>query len=160
MALEEYGFELSEQYFREHCQGKYYRDFLPPILGKTDETVLQSIHKRKQILYKTYLNQVRVNQHLFRILEGIRTTYYTAIVTTASRQNCTELLEYFHKTNYFDLILTRENVTKSKPDPEGFSKVINHFKMLPNQTIIFEDSPEGINAAKNTGSNIFVIEKF
>jgi beta-phosphoglucomutase len=56
--------------------------------------------------------------------------------------------------------LTREDVTKSKPDPEGFLKAINHFKMLPNQTIIFEDSPEGIEGAQKTGSNILVVQTF
>ncbi|MDR1483227.1 MAG: HAD family phosphatase [Planctomycetaceae bacterium] len=156
-AISEHGYEISEHYFREHCQGKYYRDFLPPILGEINETTLQSIHKRKQILYKTFLNQVRINNHLFRILEGIRTTYHTSIVTTASHQNCTELLEYFHKTDYFDLILTREDVTKSKPDPEGFVKAINHFGISADKTIIFEDSPEGINAAKIKGVTVLQV---
>jgi beta-phosphoglucomutase len=159
-ALSEHGYEISEQYFREHCQGKYYRDFLPPLINGADETILQSIHQRKQELYKTHLDQVQINIHLFRILEGIRTTYYTAIVTTASRQNCTELLEHFNKTSHFDLILTREDVKNSKPDPEGFMKVINYFSMLPEQTIIFEDSPEGIDAAEKTGSSILTVQPF
>ncbi|MDR2169117.1 MAG: HAD family phosphatase [Planctomycetaceae bacterium] len=159
-ALDEHGYKISEQYFCENCQGKYYREFLPPVLGKIDESLLQSIHKRKQILYKTYLNHVRINRHLFNILEGIKNTYYAAIVTTASRQNCTELLEYFQKINCFDLVITREDVTKSKPDPEGFTKTIKHFNITPENTIIFEDSIEGINAANITGATVIQINKF
>ncbi|GHT44377.1 hydrolase [Planctomycetales bacterium] len=159
-ALEEYGFKLPEQYFRERCQGRYYREFLPPLLNGADEAVLQAVHQRKQTLYRTFLDRVRKNEHLFRFLETIRFEYATAIVTTASRKNCAELLEYFNKTAYFDIVITREDVTKSKPDPEGFIKAMTHFGKTPEQTVIFEDSPEGVTAATATGASIFSVTQF
>ena len=47
-----------------------------------------------------------------------------------------------------------------KQDPEGFIKAMDYFNIIPENTIIFEDSNVGIEAAIKSGANIFKIEKF
>ena len=73
-------------------------------------------------------------------MEALRPTHYLAVITTGSRQNATEMLDHFHCTDWFDLILTQEDVVNNKPDPEGYLKAMAHFGVDAAHTMIFEDS--------------------
>jgi beta-phosphoglucomutase len=50
-----------------------------------------------------------------------------------------------------NLILTDEDCSHGKPDPEGFLKALNGLKALPTEALVFEDSPAGIEAARRAG---------
>ena len=69
-------------------------------------------------------------------------------------------MEYFKKKELFDLILTGDDIKKSKPDPEGFLTAMKYFEIEPKDTLIFEDSPVGIEAANKSGATVFVVNKF
>lgn len=53
---------------------------------------------------------------------------------------------------YFEFILTANDYNKSKPDPECFFKGMNLLGATVDNTFIFEDSLNGLKAAKNTGA--------
>lgn len=158
-ALKEYGYSISYEYYCKHCNGRHYTVFLPDILNNNKE-LMEMIHDRKKELYHTFLNKVIVNEHLFNIIKLLKEKYYVAIVTTASKKNTFEILDYFGKRELFDLILTQEDICKSKPNPEGFIKAMNYFNIESKDTLIFEDSPVGIEAANKSGSTVFVVNKF
>lgn len=54
--------------------------------------------------------------------------------------------------SYFEFILTADDYDKSKPDPECFLKGMNLLGATVDNTFIFEDSLNGLKAAKNTGA--------
>lgn len=157
-ALNHYGYNLEYEYFCRECNGLSYKRFLPPIIN--DDTLLEPIHKLKKDLYSKNLERAKINEHLFNIIELIKDKYYLAVVTTASKKNCLEILEYFNKKQLFDLIISYEDIINVKPDPEGFIKAMKFFNVDQKDTIIFEDSQVGIEAAKNSGSNVFIVSKF
>ncbi len=156
-ALNEKGFSIDYEYYKNECNGRYYKVFLPSIVNN-DEEVMEYVHKRKKELYEKFLDKAIVNLHLFNILESIKKDYYLAIVTTASKKNTYDILKYFNKVELFDLILTHDDIEKSKPNPEGFLKALDYFKMDVKDAIVFEDSDVGIEAAKKIGVTIFKIE--
>lgn len=157
-ALNHYGYNLEYEYFCSKCNGLSYKKFLPPIIN--NDTLLEPIHKLKKELYSKNLERAKVNEHLFNIIELIKDKYYIAIVTTASKRNCLEILEYFKKTGLFNLIISHEDIKNVKPNPEGFIKAMDHFDIEPKETIIFEDSDVGIEAARKSKANVFVVNKF
>ena len=55
---------------------------------------------------------------------------------------------------YFDLILSNEDVKNSKPHPEIYWKAISMMQCLPEETLIVEDSPYGLLAASRSKSNV------
>ena len=157
-ALNEKGFELDYDYYKNECNGRYYKVFLPELVNN-DESVVEYVHNRKKDLYEKYLNKAIPNEHLFNILNSLKDTYYLALVTTASKKNTYDILNYFHKKELFDLILTHDDIKKSKPDPEGFIKALDYFKIKGEDAIVFEDSEVGIEAALKVGASVFKIEK-
>ncbi|KRE86362.1 haloacid dehalogenase [Paenibacillus sp. Soil766] len=153
-ALNEFGFDLEYQYFAEKCQGKHYKEFLPKILDKQgyNESLISKIHIKKQSLYFQNINHVVENKHLINILKCLSEKYYIALVTTASKKNCHDLLDYFNRKILFDLIITQEDVSKPKPNSEGYIKAMNFFGISKENTLIFEDSDEGVEAGRNAGA--------
>ena len=94
------------------------------------------------------------------MLQIMKDFYHIALVTTASQKNSEEILNFFKKRDLFELIISAEDVKNKKPDPEGFVKAMNYFNIAPKDTIIFEDSNIGIEAAIKSGANILKVEKF
>lgn len=76
-------------------------------------------------------------------------------MTTASKKNTYEVLEYFSITDLFDLILTRDDVDESKPDPQGYLLALRYFDCKAADAVVFEDSPEGIEAAERAGCDCY-----
>lgn len=158
-ALNENGYSIDYEYYCSYCNGRHYKVFLSDILNNNDK-IIESVHNRKKELYSKYLDKAIVNEHLFNIIELIRSDYNIGLVTTASKKNTYDILNHFNKLDLFDLILTHNDIEKPKPSPEGYNKAINYFNVLPKDTIIFEDALVGIEAARKTGSNVIIIDRF
>ena len=158
-ALDKYDVFIDLEYYCNYCNGRYYKEFILPLVNN-DEEKAEYIHDIKKAVYSKYLDKVKVNEHLFNIIDKIKNDYKIALVTTASKKNTYEILEYTNKIDLFDLILTSEDVKKPKPDPEGFLLAMSKYKVEPKDCIIFEDSNIGIEAARKTNSSVFKIESF
>ena len=158
-ALEEAGFSLSYEYYCKFCNGRHYTAFLPPLVGE-DKELLTRIHNKKKAVYSKYLEKAKLNQHLVSLLRAMKLEYYCALVTTASRKNCLELMNTFGLVELFDLILTQEEIPKKKPDPKGFFMAMEYFDVPTEQTIIFEDSETGVKAAEQTGADYYVVHGY
>ena len=89
----------------------------------------------------------------------MKNEYHTAVVTSGS-SNSKDILRYFGRLELFDVIFTIDDVKNGKPDPEGFLKAMEYFKVKPENTIIFEDSDVGLVAARKTGASICVVDDF
>ncbi len=157
-ALEPFGITLDKEYYVTKCNGRHYTEFLPQIMGSREH--IEAVHKAKKEIYAVNLDRSRENTHLFKIIQAMKNTYYMAIVTTASRKNATDILRYFGYQDLFEYMITQENIAKPKPDPEGFNLAIKHFGVKPADTIIFEDSSVGIQAARATGAAVMAVNKF
>lgn len=157
-ALKPYGFSLDENYFAKNCNGRHYSEFLPEIMGNSE--YIDDVHIAKKNFYKTNLLAARENFHLFNIIESIKDRYYIGIVTTASRKNTMDILKYFGRIDLFDDIVAQEDITKVKPDPEGFIIGMKKFNISKDNTVIFEDSEIGIKAAKASGASVITVSYF
>jgi HAD superfamily hydrolase (TIGR01509 family) len=52
---------------------------------------------------------------------------------------------------YFAVIRAKEDVERTKPDPALFRTAVERLEVLPEEAIAFEDSPNGILAARRAG---------
>lgn len=154
-ALENYGIKLDYDFFCQFCNGRKYSEFLPMILKSSainKQEIICQIHKEKKQNYKLFLNKAKPNKHLLKLISLTKEEYYIALATTASRENCLEILNRFEVVSFFDLISCQEDVEKTKPSPEQFNIIMAHFKINTENTIIFEDSDVGLEAAARSGA--------
>ena len=158
-AIATYGYDIDYKYYCEFCNGRHYLDFLPQITTD-DNKILTAMHKAKKAAYKKHLNKAVLNKGLVDIIRIMKSEYKTALVTTASKENCDDILNQFGIYNLFDLVITHNDITKSKPNPEGFLKAMAYFGVKPENTIVFEDSEVGLEAAKRSGAFYYKTYKF
>jgi len=75
----------------------------------------------------------------------------TGVASSSSRRWVGGHLSERGLLNYFDCIRTSDDVGHAKPDPELYHAILQCLNILTNQAIAFEDSPNGILAAKQAG---------
>ena len=147
MAFYEVGIVLTQEKYRE-CFGLRYDTFMSR-MGIFDDNVIQKIKELKKEYYPRYFEYLVPNHTL---IEWIDTFHKlggkTAIASTARRENLMNAIEHLGLAQYFDLIFAGIDVKCGKPNPEIYNKTMDALKVLPGDTLIFEDSDIGVEAAR------------
>jgi HAD superfamily hydrolase (TIGR01509 family) len=73
--------------------------------------------------------------------------YKLAVCSNSIRKTILTVLSKFDIIDRFDLILSNEDIVNSKPHPEMYWKAMSKMGVLPEETLIVEDSPYGLLAA-------------
>jgi HAD superfamily hydrolase (TIGR01509 family) len=74
-----------------------------------------------------------------------------AIASSAPRLNVDVILRVLALENDFEAIVSAEDVTAGKPDPQVFLKAAEWLGAPPSRCIVVEDAPAGIEAARRAG---------
>lgn len=80
-----------------------------------------------------------------------------ALCTNTRKEVAQKILSKLDINDTFDFSLHGDEIIHSKPNPEIYSKILYHFKTPAKQTLAFEDSVMGSNAAISAGIDTFVI---
>lgn len=64
-------------------------------------------------------------------------------------------LEYGSLQKYFQHIVTFDDVTAGKPEPEGYLKAARLLEIDPSHCLVIEDSKGGVRAGKRAGMTVF-----
>ena len=79
----------------------------------------------------------------------------TAIVTSSNNMKMAQVYKAHPDLHTLvDAILTSEDFSKSKPDPECFLKGMERLGGTPDTTVVFEDSIHGITAGRAAGAYV------
>lgn len=71
-----------------------------------------------------------------------------ACVTNSIRETTIQMLKNTGQIQYFDLIVTNEDVENNKPHPDCYNFAVEKLDIFPSDCIIVEDSPKGLEAAR------------
>jgi beta-phosphoglucomutase len=74
-----------------------------------------------------------------------------AIASSAPRANVTAVLEVIDLGGCFQAIVSAEDVTRGKPDPQVFLTAASQLSMPPSRCIVVEDAAAGVEAARRAG---------
>ena len=83
-----------------------------------------------------------------------------AIGTAASPFNVNYVLNHLPIQQYFRAIITADDVSVSKPNPEVFLQCADQLNAPYQNCIVFEDAPKGVEAALNAGMKAVVIKTY
>jgi HAD superfamily hydrolase (TIGR01509 family) len=75
-----------------------------------------------------------------------------AIATSSGRKFTNNILGRFNLEPRFSFILTCENVTHGKPNPEIYLRAAEQFHIAPDEMMVLEDSQNGCKAAVAAGA--------
>jgi HAD superfamily hydrolase (TIGR01509 family) len=85
------------------------------------------------------------------LAEGKRQGLRLGVASSSSRGWVVGHLDRLGVADLFDAIVTSDDVTHVKPDPELYMLALARLGLEPHEAIVFEDAPNGVLAAKRTG---------
>jgi beta-phosphoglucomutase len=157
-AFQQCGYKLSIEQYRA-CFGFRFDKFMD-YMHIYDNDTRKKIKEIKGEVYPQYFHHLKINTSLLAFIKSFKINGgKTAVASTARRKNLMNALDYIEASNYFDLVLSGEDVSKGKPNPEIYLKVLEYFQMEPEEALVFEDSEVGITAAENAGISYIEINK-
>lgn len=113
------------------------------VWDKKQEITLKKLHSLKP-------SDSLITTMMLLTLDG----YKIACCSNSIRKTVLTVLSKLGIIEYFDLIISNEDVKNSKPHPEMYWKAISNMSVLPEETLIVEDSPYGLLAASRSKSHI------
>ena len=72
---------------------------------------------------------------------------HTAVASGSDTSVIKEYLEKTGLTEYFDMVLSSKDVKRGKPYPDIFLEICQKFDVKPEETLVLEDSSNGVQAA-------------
>jgi len=112
---------------------------------------LKTMTDDKEIIFRDiYKSKIYPIEGLKKFLDNLKeNNILLSIGSNAIRKNVLMTIEELSITNYFSYIICGDEVSKGKPDPEMYIKTLSNLNIHKDECVIFEDSIEGVTAAKN-----------
>lgn len=80
-----------------------------------------------------------------------------AVCSNSVRQSVKLMMKLSGLTSYLDFMVSNEDVSKPKPDPEMYLHAIQHLGLPANEVLILEDNDHGIAAARASGAHVMIV---
>ncbi|WP_096190221.1 pyrophosphatase PpaX [Evansella halocellulosilytica] len=142
--------------------GKYEREdvihFIGPPLSETFEKLDPNKIEEMTNVYRTFNHEK--HDELVQEYEGVYETvktldergYKLAIVTTKRRETALRGMQLMNLDRFFDVVVSLDEVTNYKPDPEPLLMALNALDSKPKTAIMVGDSEHDILGGRNTGT--------
>ncbi|MGD0784900.1 MAG: HAD family phosphatase [Sedimentisphaerales bacterium] len=166
--LADFGIQLSQE--------EYYAEYL----GFTDYELFEVVKERRKTDYKGasiedliakkavfFEETIRQTDHLIEgipeLIEKLKSSKVKiAIYSGALPADIKIMLEDSGLSDYFDVIVTADDVAKGKPDPQGYLLALEKLNgsdaaISAKQCVVIEDSHWGIVAAKKAGMKVVAV---
>jgi len=99
-------------------------------------------------------NQWSYTVDLLRVAK--ETACLTALTTLSKRKDVLHVIRSLVEP-LLDVILTAEDVTRGKPDPEIYLLAAQRLEVPPEHCLVLEDTVNGIKSAQSAGMNVVAI---
>ncbi len=93
-------------------------------------------------------------QHEYALSRLKQEGYKCAVCSNSVKNTIVQMMEKADLMKYMDLILSNQDVTKTKPDPEIYVTAMKRLELSPEECVIVEDNNNGIKAALASGGHL------
>jgi len=168
--LSEEGISLSRnEYYARYLgmddRGCFLAVFKEKLGRQIEPAVLSDLIRRKGIYYQeAIITNIRPFPGVSELLPKLASRYPLAVASGALRVEIELILKHLGLRDCFRMVISAENVSSGKPDPESFLKALEHLNevckgdsMQPQECLVIEDSRDGIAGAHSAGMKCVAI---
>jgi HAD superfamily hydrolase (TIGR01509 family) len=98
-----------------------------------------------------------VFQHQYALARLKAAGYKLGVASNSVRRTVMEMMERSDLLQYLDVIVSNEDVSHAKPDPEMYVKAMASLGVEPQRTLVVEDNENGVKAAQAAGAHVMVV---
>ena len=159
--FKEYGKEITFEDYKQKVDG------IPRVAGAkailtelTEEEIIKAGDK-KQNYFLEYLEKegIPIYDTTVDLVKVLKKSALKMAVISSSK-NCLSILKKTNLDHLFDVIITGNDVTKGKPDPQAFFMAAEKVSVKPAECVVFEDAVLGVEAAKRAGMKCIGIDRY
>ena len=119
-------------------------------MAKIDPEIEEFNAEFKKIYQELLLKELAPNPNVMELLFKLKALRKKmGIVSSGSDWMVDQVLSQMELSEFFDLVISKEQVTKLKPDPEAYLLALKKLGLSSAEVLIFEDSNSGLIAARN-----------
>jgi beta-phosphoglucomutase len=112
----------------------------------------------KQNQFVGILPEMKLINGFFPFIEDVKSKgIKTVLVSSTSIYSLNLIDKVFHILHLFELIVTEEDTVNHKPHPAPYLKALQTLPTISADTIVIEDSPNGIISAKKAGCRVYAL---
>jgi beta-phosphoglucomutase family hydrolase len=150
--------ELSDDDFVRYVSGKHNAAIVAHLFDNqslSEANVKQLSDGKEALFRKLYEHHMAPVSGLIDFLKALKAAgIRLAVATSAPVENLDFVVDTLNIRSYFDVLLNESLVKHPKPDPEIYELAMEKLGVSPDESIIFEDSTTGIQAAKASGAYV------
>jgi HAD superfamily hydrolase (TIGR01509 family) len=160
LAAEEGGRLLPEGHFKKGF-GRKNEWIIPHLLGWTEDPAeIRRLSLRKEALYREIVAEWGIEPlpGVREWLERLHAAQIPCVIGSSThRLNIESTLDRMAFRHHFQEIVTAEDVSQGKPDPEVFLKAAGKIGVAPGRCVVFEDAHVGMEAARRAGMKLVAV---
>ena len=119
----------------------------------------EQVAKRKEEVFVENMDGMQPLEEVAAFARKVATFAKVASASGGYLPVVSKTLEAIGFKDFFPVIVTTEQVTRGKPFPDIFLEAAKRMEVPPNECLVLEDSPAGIEAAKAAGMDFNLIGK-
>lgn len=125
------------------------KDILKNFIPDSDEEEFNKIfiYSKQQSVKAVPL--ITIIKDAREVIRELSRKYKLAIASSRGKQTINILLDKYKLRSFFEIVITREDTIKHKPNPESINKCLKFLKIEPNQAVYVGDMREDVQSAKN-----------
>lgn len=161
-AVQEAGIEMDEAYYRQFAgvsEEKMKQIFKHDFPELSEEDINASFDKSKARIAQRFMEgKVEVKPGVTTLLDQLEEKQIPHLVATSNESAVANLLlEKTGLAQYFDQVITADDVHHAKPDPEIVNVALKDLNVAADEAVMFEDSLAGVEACTRAGVDVVMI---
>ena len=151
-ALQPYGVEVDEEFYRDRISGRNTAEIVRELLPDLTDEQGRSIGDAKEASFRERASELEPLPGLVDFVErGRERGMWIALVTNAPEENVETILPALKLRDFFDLVVLADDVGAVKPDPAPYSAALKKTRVPAERALAFEDSVSGIASSVAAG---------
>jgi beta-phosphoglucomutase family hydrolase len=147
-ALADRGLEMSEDRFYA-LGGWPTRRVADLLIAESGRPIdAEQLSHEKELRFRRMLHLIEPIGPVVDVVRRYRGKLPIAVATGAVRPICEQILHQIGIPNWFDTIVSSEDVARHKPDPDAFLEAARRLDVEPRFCLVYEDTDPGVEAAR------------
>lgn len=117
----------------------------------------ESVALAKREAFLKRLGSITLIEEVAGFAEGLRGRVPLAVASGSSRMVVEKTLQAVGISDWFDEVVTSDDVSEGKPAPEVFLRAASLLDVDPERCLVVEDAPAGVMAAQRAGMQVLVV---
>lgn len=157
---QKHGVNFTDDDYKNFCLGKTDQEGFREIIKKynTKDISTKDLQTEKNKKYLDLIaDDIKPIAGVIKLIKKLANNFRLALTSSSSQQEIEVPLNKLGVRNYFEVIVSAQDVSKGKPDPQPYLSTAQKLNEVPQNCLVIEDTESGILSAKSAGMKCIAI---